>query len=65
MSINAAAHPEEQEDLLDLSIGMEEDIWKTALAPSQAELEVKQSTPQKERRGRKERRKRQAEGSRK
>ncbi|KHJ98960.1 hypothetical protein OESDEN_01051 [Oesophagostomum dentatum] len=61
MPIDAVAHFEEQEDLLDLSIGAEEDVWNMALAPSQGDVEVKQSTPQKGRLGRKERRKRQAE----
>ncbi|KIH49070.1 hypothetical protein ANCDUO_20856, partial [Ancylostoma duodenale] len=55
---------EQQEDLLDLldlSIGVEEDIWNLALAPVEISEVAKQSTPKKNRIGKKERVKRKTE----
>ncbi|EPB71282.1 arrestin domain protein [Ancylostoma ceylanicum] len=52
---------EQQEDLLDLSIGAEEDIWNLALAPVENSEAVTQSTPKRNRVGKKERVKRKPE----
>ncbi|KHJ94404.1 hypothetical protein OESDEN_05667 [Oesophagostomum dentatum] len=51
----------EQEDLLDLSIGTEEELWNTALAPSRSPGEQKQSTPKKRRLGKRQRQQKDAE----